>query len=117
MSDSKGIPSSSTSPTTTDSRKVDLHPLTPAVVGIKQGWLIEAPFDASTAMSWDTLPQNTGSQNKLGRTLKILIRRVNLKGLTWQREEAGMILTVKMKKLGILLSWLVMQAPHRQEKR
>ena len=117
MSDSKGIPSSSTSPTTTDSRKVDLHPLTPAVVDTKQGWLIGAPSYALTAMSWDTLPQNAGSQNKLGRTLTILIRRVNLKGRTWKREEAGMILTVKMKKLGILLSWLLMQAPHRQEKR
>ena len=117
MSDSKGIPSSSTSPTTTDSRKVDLHPLTPAVVGIKQGWLIEAPFDASTVMSWDTLPQNAGSQNKQGRTLTILIKRVNLKGLTWQREEAGMILIVKMKKKGILLLWLLMEKLHRQEKR
>ena len=60
----KRIPSSSTSPTTTDSRKVDLHPLTPAVVDTKQGWLIGAPFDALTAMSWDTLPQNAGSQSK-----------------------------------------------------
>ena len=64
MSDSGGIPSLSTSPTTTNSRKVDLHPLTPAVVGTKQGWLIEAPLDAITAMSWDTLPQNVGSQSK-----------------------------------------------------
>ncbi len=64
MSYSRGIPSSSTSPTTTDSRKVDLHPLTPAVVDTKQGWLIGAPSDALTAMSWDTLPQNAGSQSK-----------------------------------------------------
>jgi len=35
----------------------------------------------------------------------------------WQREEAGMILIVKMKKKGILLLWLLMEILHRQEKR